>query len=363
MPAVIGGTVDVVELSPELEAEYSRFVASDGDAMIYATLAYRNFLQDAIGGTPRYLVARAANRIVGVLPSFVASHERFGTVVNSLPWYGSHGACQVASDVPVARPSLLRELWRTVAHDAWFSTIVLTPAETLEVQQYLAAFPDAILDGRIGQITTLPERGSGDTERQLEALCLQKTRNLVRKSRQQGFAVELADHDEAWAFLHETHRENMRAIGGKAKPWSHFAAMRSNLPVDWRQLLLVTLRGQAVAALLLFRYNRTVEYITPVIRHEFRPLQPLSFAIWHGMINAVRDGYRYWNWGGTWPSQRTLHHFKAGWGATDRPYQYVVHASGPGLEAWRSHRQEIVAAFPYYFLYPFAAEPPAEAAR
>jgi hypothetical protein len=355
VPAIATGAIDVVELSPALEPEYSRFLAADGETMIYATVEYRNFLRDAVGGTPRYLVARAGSRIVGVLPSFVARNERFGTVVNSLPWYGSHGGCQVAADMPEARRELLLAFSRTLAGAASFTTIVLTPAETGRVHDYAAALPDAILDERIGQVTVLPAASADDVERQLEAVCLQKTRNLVRKSRQQGFTLDSADSDAAWTFLHETHDENMRAIGGKAKPWSHFAAMRSNIPPAWRQLLLVTLANQPIAGVLLFRYNRTVEYITPVIKHEFRSLQPLSFAIWHGMINAVRDGFRYWNWGGTWPSQQTLHHFKAGWGASDRPYRYVVQASAAGAEAWSHSREELVAAFPYYFLYPFSA--------
>ena len=109
----------------------------------------------------------------------------------------------------------------------------------------------------------------------------------------------------------------MSAIGGRAKPWGHFAAMRELIPAAWRQLFVTRLDGEPVSAMLLFRFNQTVDNITPVIRHEFRSRQPLSFAIWHAMLDAVRSGFRWWNWGGTWETQQSLHHFKRGWGAAE----------------------------------------------
>jgi hypothetical protein len=351
----VSDAIEVGELTPELEPAYARFIAADPRAMIYGTLEFREFLRRSVGGSPHYLVARRGHDIVGAMPYFVATHPEFGEVINSLPWYGSHGGCQVAGDAPAARAMLLDRFQCAVTSSSvLFSTIVLTPGETAHLDEYRRALNPAAVDGRIGQVTELPE-GGGDLERALESLCLQKTRNLVRKSRNQGFELALADTDEGWAFLYETHVENMRAIGGRAKPLAHFEAMRQSIPPAWRQLVQTRLEGQPVASMLLFRFNRTVEYITPVIKHEFRSLQPLSFAIWHGMIDAVRSGFRYWNWGGTWASQTTLHHFKAGWGATDLPYNYVIHASPHARQIWQDRRAALVEAFPYYFLFPFEA--------
>jgi hypothetical protein len=350
---VSGPSIDVVELTPELERDYAAFIARQPDAMIYPTIEYRNFLRAAVGGTPRYLVARRGSEIVGALPYFVLSHPRFGEVINSLPWYGSHGGCQVSADAPDARAALLARLRDAVAADAVrFATVILTPEETAHVDAYRAALETTNTDHRIGQVTELPDAGD-DLEARLEATCLQKTRNLVRKSRNQGFTIETADTDEGWHFLYETHVANMSAMGGRAKPLPHFDALRASIPAEWRQMLQVRHEGTAVASVLLLRFNRTVEYVTPVIKHEFRSMQPLSFAIWHGMLNAVRDGFRYWNWGGTWASQTTLHHFKAGWGARDRPYSYVIRATSDALDLWQQCRAELVDAYPYYFLYPY----------
>lgn len=348
--------IDIVELSPALEGRYAEFARQDPASMIYGTLEFRAFLQRAVIGTSRYLVARRNDRIVGALPLFVAGNERWGEVVNSLPWYGSHGGCLVDSDDGDAiRAKLLARYVELIAGPrVAFATMILTPAERAHLDAYRRALAPRATDERIGQVTELPEDGP-ELDVRLDQVCRQKTRNLVRKSLKQGFELELADSDAAWRFLYETHVENMAAIGGGAKPLAHFEAMRAAIPPDWRQLVVTRLEGRPVAAMLLFRFNRTVEYITPVIKHEFRSMQPLSFAIWHAMLDAVRAGYRWWNWGGTWRSQVSLHHFKEGWGAVERPYTYLTHASLPAMEKLRRDRQAVSDAFPYYFIYPFSA--------
>lgn len=346
--------IDVVELSKALEPRYSAFVQQHARSMIYWTLEFRTFLSQVLTGIPRYFVALDGPDIVGVLPNFVATHAEFGTVINSLPWYGSHGACLVQPrHHELARKALLDRYVNLLnSGDISFATLVLSPQENHFIDAYIADVGPQAVDRRMGQITALPQNGPA-VEARLESAILQKTRNLVRKGCKQGFDWRIEDDDEAWRFLHDTHVENMAGIGGQAKPWSHFAAMRFAIPPEWRQLLVARLNGAPVAAMLIFRFNQTVEYITPVIKHEFRPLQPLSFLIWHAMLNAIRDGFRWWNWGGTWATQKSLHHFKAGWGATDQPYSYLVHARPRALEALKRDRQALASAFPFYFTYPF----------
>lgn len=346
--------IKVIELSKTLEPRYSAFVAQQAQGMIYWTLEFRDFLQRVLDGTPRYFLALDESGVVGVLPCFESTHVEYGKVINSLPWYGSHGGCLVqSSGHALARNALLdryQELVNTA--EVAFATLILSPQENHFVDKYVAELsPDAV-DGRIGQVTTLPGDGA-DVEARLERAISQKTRNLARKGCKQGFELSIEDGDEVWRFLHETHVENMVSIGGQAKPWAHFTALRAAIPSDWRQLMLARLNGEPVAAMLIFRFNQTVEYIAPVIKHHFRSLQPLSFLIWHGMLNAIRDGFRWWNWGGTWATQKSLHHFKAGWGATDQPYSYLVHAKPRALDALRQDREAVTNAFPFYFTYPF----------
>lgn len=346
--------IEVTALTPALEPAYAAFVEAQASRTIYHTLAFRDFLLRALDAGPRYLVARREGEVVGVLPCLEAAGTTHGRVLNSLPWYGSHGGCLVAqAHAEPARQALLQAYAGLAAPaDVAFAALVLPLADQRHAASYAAYLqPDAI-DARNSQVTPLPAHGP-EADLRLEAVLQQKTRNLARKARKQGFELGIEDSDAAWAFLHAVHEENMTVIGGHAKPASHFEALRAAMPSGWRQLLVARLGGEPVAALLLLRYAQAVEYLTPVIRQAFRPQQPLSFLIWHGMLLAMRDGYRSWNWGGTWATQTSLHHFKAGWGALDQPYSYMVHAKPHALQALRRDRAAMAQVYPYFFTYPF----------
>ena len=343
--------IRIETLEAAMEGQYQAFLLADPSSLIYASLQFRDFLARAVGGTPTILLALDVHdQIVGALGYFQLEVPDVGTVINSMPWYGSHGGC-IVRDVHASE--VRRELlacYRMAAStpDVLSATIVLTPDEEHGKHDYRQMLqPDAI-DHRVGQITELPAVGND-----LECRILQKTRNLVRKALRQSFVHTIEDDEAAWQFLYQTHAENMAGIGGKAKPWAHFQAMRDAIPASARRLYLARLDGEPVAALLLFYFNRTVEYITPVIKHEHRSAQPLSFLIWHAMQDAIADGFRWWNWGGTWTSQKSLHHFKAGWGAEDRPYTYLISSSQRGRSVLAANKERLNDLFPYYYTYPY----------
>jgi hypothetical protein len=331
---------------------YAALLAGDGRSLIYASLEYRDFLAEAVEGQADYLAAWKDDALVGVLPLFTSPDTPIGRVVNSLPWYGSHGGCVVSpGHAAEARRMLLQAYLDHCARLPLLSaTLVMPLFEPDQLDAYVAALNPRVVDGRIGQVTEFPEAGP-----QAEDELMRRFRYpaQVRKSFRQGFELIRTDEDWAWEFLFSVHVENMEAVGGKAKPWTHFQALRAKLPAAWRGVSVAMLDGTPVAALLLLYFNKTVEYFTPVIKHDYRPRQPLSFLIWNGMADAMQRGFRRWNWGGTWIGQKSLHHFKSGWGADDHAYSYLTIASDEAVETIRTHQGELGTLFPYYFCYPF----------
>ena len=344
-----------MSLTSAYEEAYRQFLLANPRTLVYATIEYRNFLTAVAGGQPHYQLALKHGQIVGVLPYFRKSHPEWGTILNSLPWYGSHGGCTAAveADDDIRQTLLAAYAEALLAPDVLTATLILTPFENDRLPTYLARLKPPFTDHRIGQMTCLPSPGTA-LEQQLLLHFRRKTRNVVRKALQQGFALHITDADWAWRFLYETHVENLQALGGQAKPWSHFIALRTHIPAHWRRVFVATLADQPVAALLLLYFNQTVEYITPVIRHAYRSQQPLSFLIWHAMLWASREGYRWWNWGGTWLAQPSLYHFKAGWGAIDLPYTYLINVSEQVVSRVQAHLSALQAAFPYYYIFPYA---------
>ena len=333
-------------------------LARSGDHLIYAYPEFIDFLISATEARARVIIAEIDGRPIGALPILERSQPGEGRIVNSLPWYGSHGGCTIdpsAADAGEVRRAIL-SVYRNLIDepDLISATLVLSHAEEAFRDEYVDALSPTIVENRNGQITSFPA-SVGSDGRALFDVFKQKTRNLVRKGLKQGFEERVSDDSDAWSALHRIHSENMAAIGGAAKPKRHFDALRANLQPQQRRLSLA-MDGETVAAALLLLYGgRTVEYLTPAIDVRERPRQPLSFLIWRGMTDAISRGYAEWNWGGTWKTQERLHHFKAGFGAEDAPYSYLVVAPPSGVAFMKSNRNRLQSLFPYFYVYPYAA--------
>jgi hypothetical protein len=336
-------------LDAALEPAWREFLAAREDALFYASLEFRDLLARVLDAKPHYLVALEGAKVRGLLPSFARSDARLGTVLNSLPYYGSNGGF-VTDGSPEADAALVHawlELERGLGCAA--STLVGSPFDG-ERDVYEQRIGHAFRDSRTGQLTPLPA-GDADPEAALFARYDESARRNVRKARKSGVTFRESRAVEDLRFLFATHRDNIQAIGGLNKDWSFFEAVRL-VPAERWSLLVAEQDGAPVAALLLFRFNRTVEYYTPAILERARADQPLALLVHEAMRDAARQGYRWWNWGGTWATQDGVYRFKKKWGAEDRPYHYYVRLSRP--EVLERSPAELREAFPGFFIVPFS---------
>ena len=348
--------MQIVELTESRTAEYTQFIQRDPQALFVYSDTWRRLLVDYLQHESRYLVALDQNdSICGALPTFLCRNDTFGNVLNSLPYFGSHGGVvehDGNTDVRRALLQAFREL--ADAERCSTATLIASPHDTC-APLYEEAFPDALHDERIGQITALPDDASMAS---LFARFHYKTRNMIRKAEKQDVSVHVDNSPEALEFLVRVHHENMHAIGGTAKELRFFETIRSTcLPGGDYRIYVATHGGQRVAAVLLFYYQKTVEYFTPVVQAEFRSMQPLSLAIATAMHDAGQEGYRWWNWGGTWLSQEGVYRFKSRWGTSDFPYRY--HTTVLNDDFVKLDRSELLAAYPGFYTFPFHAVPEA----
>jgi hypothetical protein len=332
-------------IAPHHAERYEAFVLSRPETLLYQSWRYQTLLLDLLGCRQQGLLAvNEHGNVMAALP-LMAMDGPFGTVMNSLPFYGSNGAL-IGGDL-AARLKLMaayRKLLQSPGMAA--STIIENPLAPIGVEILL----HELTDKRIGQLTPLPP--AGDEEATLMKSFHYKTRNMVRKGEKLG--VEVIVENDAMAFLMTVHEENMREIGGLAKPQRFFKALpqyfRSGQ--DYR-LYVARLEGEPVAAVLMFFYNRTVEYYTPVVRKEYRNSQALSVTIFRAMCDAAAQGYAWWNWGGTWLSQDGVYRFKSRWGTQNLPYRYFTTVHNPAI--LKAGHAELLAAYPSFFTVPFSA--------
>lgn len=327
------------------EGDIARFVDDHAEGLVYYKPAFRRYLLAMLDARCRSQIAVADGRVAGVLP-LIERDGPFGRVLNSLPFFGSNGGA-LAADLEAA--AALTTAFETaaagpgIAAATWISHPFLeqpVPAHTIE-------------DERIAQWTEL-EAGSDPL-----ALIASSARRNVAKAEREG--VRVRETADGLGFLEDVHRENMAAIGGRAKPTAFFSTLPAAMAYgrDWR-LYVAERGGEPLAALLTFEAAATVEYVMPAVKEQARELQPTAAILAHAMRDAARRGMRRWNWGGTWLTQEGVYRFKRKWGARERRYKY--HIAVANRELLAASPAELLSAYPYFFTVPFHLLKPKEAA-
>jgi len=349
-------TIEIKVLNPNTEADYRQLLANAPAAMFNHSLLYRKFLQKIlIDAEDHYLLAYEAGELMAALPLFL-KHGYLGSVVNSLPFYGSHGSVVAKSNAGKSVIKALLDAYSAFCDNREVISSILIESPIDPNKKIYSSYKSDYVDARIGQITVLPEPcAMHEVEDRLLSLYHQKTRNIVRKGLKSGFIVRHDGSQKTFEELHALHDENIRSIGGEAKPWEVFEAIRDIFQYDKDYRIYIAICDeQIVCALLVFYFKGIVEYFTPVTLKSYRKHQPLSLLIFIAMRDAVIErGSTHWNWGGTWLSQDGVYQFKSRWGTTDYPYRYHIKANRGSSFFQNKNKSDFLSGYPYFYIVPF----------
>lgn len=335
-------------LTPRWESAYEVYLKEGENTLFYHSNGFRKFLKRLLPVEDHYLLALKEEKIVGALPA-VLYHSSIGTCLNSLAFFGSNGGVVEFNGDEVVRQLLINEFFRLGKSSHCLSaTIISSPfADCPELNGGYD-----YLDKRIGQISDIRILCGNQAINRID--CFDSfTRRMIRKAIKNSVRAEVNNQNDAFDFLRETHYENMEAIKGKKKPEAFFKLVTDHFNEGQDYNLWVAYKGyQPVAALLLFYFNRTVEYYIPAIVKEYRSIQPLSLLIFEAMSEAAKRGYLYWNWGGTHWSQGGVYRFKKQWNAIDMPYYYYIRVYDDRL--FTRSEEEIKREVPFGYILPFS---------
>jgi hypothetical protein len=334
-------TICNLEISTWTEAydsDAAEFVAGHPEGLIYYTPVFRDYLVKMLGARSLGRLVLENGRVVGVMP-LLALDGPYGTVINSLPFFGSNGG--LLAGTAEAEQTLRKEYQKlALGDDIALSVWISHPF--IEVQSPAHEYQDE----RIAQWTEL----TGEWVRGVPGCIDPSARRNVGKAESSGILVREAP--DAMDFLEEVHRENMATIGGSAKPQDFFLSLPETMTYgrDWR-LYVAERNGEKLAALLTFEAGRTVEYVMPAVRESARGLQPTAAILAKAMGDARNRGFTRWNWGGTWLTQEGVYRFKKKWGASERRYSYFIKLNDKSLLELTA--KQLVDAYPWFYTLPY----------
>mgnify|MGYP001400879327 CR=1 FL=1 len=324
--------------------EYESFISKQPNTLLYHSKKYINFVSELLNCPKNIILAIDKDKeIVGAAP-LIFKEGKYGKVYNSLPYFGSNGG--IISNRKDATFALIKELNNlSKLPDTAAITIVENPLSDIKYTD----FKSNLSDNRIGQFTMLPKDLSDQND--LLNLFHGKTRNVIRKANKSGLDFFI-DNDEL-EFIRNTHNENMLSIGGLSKQDDFFKMIPRKFISDQDyKIYIAKYKNKPIAGLLLFYYNQTVEYFTPVIKNEFREKQALSGLIFKAMLDAIKFNFRIWNWGGTWFSQEGVFRFKNRWNANNIEYKYLTYLNNKYI--LNLSKEELLDQYKNFYVCPFS---------
>lgn len=343
--------VRMTGIHSEVTDDYETFLVECGEATLYHTSKWLRLAAHLTNADQFWIADPDADGSWLACAPVALRDGPLGVIANSSPFFGSHGGILSRDRASFARVAdRMLEFMRD--HKVQVANIV-APLFSNEDAEYRDLFPIAATDMRIGQykeISDLTDQGA-----LLGTLGGMARSNLKRRAWRSGLSVEIESSAKALDRLHSLHKAQMDAKdGGNAKPAEFFRLLGSTFEPDTEyRVYWAKLDGKVIAGLLLLYWAKTVEYITPVFDPTAGDKQPLSALIFQAMLDAAREGFEIWNFGGSWPTQNLLRSFKSNWGVKERVYHYYIVDLG-GLKRIMSMDCSILRSHYYgFYAYPF----------
>lgn len=324
--------MQILELDSKLRMLYNEFLNKSSGNMLYYSLPYKKLLEDFLKCSSYYLVAYDRGKVYGILP-LMYRKGKYGEVLNSLPFYGSHGGILASNkEAKLSLIEVYNSLIKNFASSNYVANLFLD-----NTQGILYDYKDY----RIGQWSKLISEPF--------ELFSSSARGSVLKAKREG--VEIRKSKEV-NFLFQTHYNNISRLNGIAKERSFFEKIAKYFQWDKEFILYEAIyQERRIAALLVFCYGGMVEYYTPATLFEYRTLQGLPLLIFNAMKEAYSKGYKMWNWGGTWNNQEGVYKFKKRLGAIDKKYEYLIKINNK--EILNLSKEELLREYPYFYVIPF----------
>lgn len=342
-------------LTDDYEEGYTDMLHNCSEAMFNHSIPYRNLLADFLACKHHYIVAMEGDEVVGAIPAFLKENTKYGNILNSLPFFGSHGGVLVRSRFDDNKKTKIKELllngFSALAKEKCciLSAIITSPFDS-DISFYENNLSYKFKNKRVAQIVEFRNDVNDAEQEIMYRLIEPSNRRAVRRPLKHGVTLEFS---RDFGPLFQMHKENISSKEGSVKPMSFFQKVCDLMEEKDYDLTYARKEGIIIAGLLFFFFKDTVEYFTPALRYEYSIEQGTTFLIYEGMKKAITSGYRYWNFGGTSESQSSLYRFKARWGTRDYPYYYYIVQHRNIDHILQMKPPDITKEYEWFYVLPF----------
>ena len=321
--------------------------------MFFHSIPYIDLLEDLLSVRSYIIVAWESGRIVGFIPTFIKYNKEYGNIMNSSPFFGSHGGFIVDSRLDyLKKKEIKKELLQryyelSVDKNCVLSTIITSPFDR-DILFYEDNLDYKFRGYRIGYLKELNIGFNSSEERLLRSLHRIR-RRAITKSEQ----ILKLEYSDDFNDLYEFHKQNIEARG-LFKTYRFFERIKKYFKEDEYELSYALMNGDIIGGILVFYFKDVVEYFSTGFDLEYKSQQPITFLIYEALKKAIKMGFKYWNFGGTsLPSQKGVADFKKSWGSNEYPYYYYTLQHQEITKIMNLRRGEILEKYKWFYVLPF----------
>ncbi len=323
------------------------FIFSSKYNFVFEKPSYWKAVNEIVRGK-LYIAYLIKNKEIACWIPFILKTSEKINLVNAMPYYGSHGG-PYGPNKNLYNKLLVLFFEYCISQNIDSSFVALSiEASDLLSEEIKRKY---LIDKRIGQITHIPKH-SINIEDDLFASYHVKTRNAVRKGlKYSNINLTTETEENLLSKIINLHIENISVLNGIPKKLEHFKLLKKFSGTDYKfRMVSYCVDDKIACALISLITATTYEYFTPVLNPLFRESQLLSRLIHNELIYASKINLKYWNWGGTWPSQEGVYRFKSRWGAKSLPYYYLISEKNNKIKDFFGH-SKLKFDYMYKFKY------------
>jgi hypothetical protein len=309
-----------VELEKTIDFDtYDYFISKNKKSTFYHSSKHLRFLEEILDSKAMAILVKDNDELVGVLPFFM-KENKYGKVLNSLPFFGSYGG--IISERYEAQKKILEFLNNFNKENELLSSVVISNPFNRNDEIYDKNYTYHNKEERFIQCVDLKNKSQDLLWNEFE----QRVRRSIRKSQKNLISVSVDDiNEQKLERFYQLHKSDMESKSGRPKSPRFFKTLVKYFTQGQDYDILTGLKdSEEIAYLLVFYFSPFTEYYMPAYRSELKNLQSTSLLIWESMKISIERKMEFYNFGGTWKSQNELYMFKKGWNSTDYPYNYYI---------------------------------------
>lgn len=315
--------IDIEYLSKDNEDQWRAFAKEDRRAGVWHSLEWKDILTKEYGFKPKYMMAKKDGVACGILPQFQIKSPITGNRLVSLPFSYYCGPVASSSD---AYLKLITES-QSFANDKGCKYHEMKMIEKLppEVVKDASLVENEFFYTSIVDLSANPD----DNWKKLDT---RRTRWAVNKAMRSGVTIRTDTNDDDIKIHHKLKVQTRKKHGSPSPSLRFFKSIMDKFGDSGiAKLWVAELEGNVVSTLLFYTYKDLVMPAYIASDDAYNSFMPNNLLYWKSIEWGCNNGFKYFDFGRTEPSNETLLSFKTKWGANNFKIPYYYYPVQPKL--------------------------------